>query len=257
MGVGNRQLDDCGDVGGPSVEASELAAAALERRVTLNAIASEVSHELAHTLNFLRVLIEELSDDGAASAEDVALARREVERLARLMGHLRQLKLPVAPWGPVPLRDVILRAVAAAHSALGSAQVNLSASIEPALSLSADPSLLAILLRDVLADVVQRSPQSRSVDVRLAVATDSRDPREGLLDVMGGARCDKPAMDCDRFSPWGPGMGPGRGAGLAVAGRLARLFGWTLEEIREGERDGLRLRIPATAFQAEYRECAS
>lgn len=257
MGIGNRQLDDCGDVGGPSVEASELAAAALERRVTLDAIASEVSHELAHTLNFLRVLIEELSDGGATSAEDVALARREVERLACLMGQLRQLKLPVAPWGAVPLRDVILRAAVAAQSALGSAQVNLSASLDPDLSLSADPSLLAILLRDVLADVARRSTQSRSVDVRLTLATDVREPREGLLDVMSSAHCHKPAMDYDRFSQWGPGMGPGRGAGLAVAGRLARLFGWTLEEIREGERDGLRLRIPATAFQAEYRECAS
>lgn len=257
MGIGNRQLDDCGDVGGPSVDASELAAAGLERRVTLDAIASEVSHELAHTLSFLRVLIEQLSDGGAASAEDLALSRREVERLVRLMGQLRQLKLPVAPWGAVPLRDAILRAAAAAQSALGPAQVNPSDSIDPDLSLSADPSLLAILLRDVLADVAQRSTQSRSVDVRLTLATDVREPREGLLDVMGSDRCHKPAMDYDRFSQWGPGMGPGRGAGLAVAGRLARLFGWTLEEIREGERDGLRLRIPATAFQAESRECAS
>lgn len=258
MGLRDTRGEDHGDAHESRVTASAATPAELERRVALDAIAGEVSHELAHTLNFLRVLVDDFSEGEALSAEDRALARKEAQRLARLMGYLRQLKLPSAPMQPVPLREVLLRAMGAAQSALNGPSLHLSAAIEGDLTLLAEPSLLFVLLRDVLTDVMQRCVRSATDGVRVCLQPATHGPNAiACLDITGPTPRKDPATEPDRLAAWGDATTGSGGIGLAVAGRLARLFGWTLEEIQEEDCQGLRLCIPAKAVGVEPGECAS
>lgn len=254
MGSGDSRGDERGDTGTRRGDACGLDAAARERRVALDAIAGAVSHELAHTLNFLRVLVEEASAGSALASDDLALARREVQRLARLMGNLRQLTLPCLALQAVPLRDAAQQVADGAHLAV-------AASIDRSVTVAADPALLSILLRDVVADVARRATKPAPVDVRVVRPRDAASARAGSIEVLAvGRRDDRNDGDLatgDRFAPWGTGRMGGDDVGLAVAARVARLFGWTLEEMSDGGREGVRVAIPAAAFDAESRRCES
>src|SRR5688572_22646885 len=101
MSPDNMQPEGSGD------DALPLDVAHFERRAAHDLVASEITHEIAHTLNFLRVLVADAEEGVALSAEDIAIARREAERLAQLMTHLRRLKLPPPAARKVALHDVL------------------------------------------------------------------------------------------------------------------------------------------------------
>lgn len=248
MFSGKWRSDDRGDGSGLRVDADSPVAAGLERRAALDVIASEVSHEIAHTLNFLRVLADDMAAGVSPVAEDAALARREVERLARLMGNLRRLKLAAPGRQAVPLRAVVLRAVEFARAAPRGAQIDSAPSLDGSVTLAADSSLLDILVRDVVIDVARRAAHPGRVEIRVVLPGSSQ---EGRLEILGSIRSAATAADADRFAPWGAQIGDG--IGLAVANRLARLLGWTLEEVV----DGLCIHIPAAAFGSESAACES
>ncbi len=67
----------------------------LETAAALHSISAEVLHEIVHTLNFLRYLVEQ-DGNAALAPEALGFARNEIARLERLVGNLRQLKLPPA-----------------------------------------------------------------------------------------------------------------------------------------------------------------
>lgn len=260
MGLRGTQDDGNGAEDASRAAVPAATSVELERRVVLHALAGEVSHELAHTLNFLRVLVEDIPAGEALTTEDRALAQKEVRRVAAVLGQLRQLRLPVTEHRPVPLREVLLRASAAAQSAVPGATLAVGSSLDRDLTLAADPALLFILLRDVLADVLQRLRPSETVEAQVfppGRAPDAQGTQAGRLDIMGPARRLAPSTASDHLDPRAPDALASAGMRLAVAIRLARLFGWTLDEITEGTREGLRLRIPATAFGVESDGCAS
>ena len=88
-------------IDGSRLDGSRLDTLHLDRRAALDLLAGEVSHELAHTLIFLRCLAEEPGspESRALSSEDGQLARRQIERVQRMQRHLRPVSLPPPPRG--------------------------------------------------------------------------------------------------------------------------------------------------------------
>ena len=232
----------------PHEDVFTIDAASLERRAMADVIAGAVSHEIAHTLNFLRVLVEDIADGVSPTAEDATIARKEIERLSRLMKNLRSLKLPSTEMTAVSLRDVVLRATAAIRATPGTAQVSVSSSFNADLKLSAEPSRLFILIRDVLAEVVRHMPLSGSVEIGATLPAD----QSGIcLEIWSGDCAHAPA-EVDRFAPWNLASGTRFSIGLSIANRIARGFGWTLEAFSDSHRQGVRIFIPAASLCSEH-----
>lgn len=246
----NMQPDGSGLDASPHVDAFLADVAQFERRAAVDVVAGEVGHEIAHTLSFLRVFVEDAAEAGSLSSEDSTIARREIERLAQMMGHLRRLKLSPPVPTPVPLGELVRRAVAAVNATASAKQIQPSVSLLQNVTLLAEPSLVYILVRDMLGDIVRRGTQPGTVEVLVALPSGQSD---GSLDVWGSTAepSRRAEPDDDRFDLWSAANDQRGYLGLAVAHRIARVLGWKLDSVNDDRREGLRLVIPAAAFRSE------
>src|SRR6266568_3701449 len=131
----------------------------------------DVSHELRSPLarlSFAAELMKNARDPEAA----LSRMRREIDRLARLVGTLLEmtsaegdpathkgLALPIAPLVKKIVDDCAFEA--AAH------QVNIACSIASQAVLEADPELLRRAIENILRNAVRYSPKNSTIDVRL------------------------------------------------------------------------------------------
>lgn len=219
----------------------------LDRQAAFDLLAGEVSHELAHTLTFLRCLSEG-SGSPALSAEDGQLARRQIERLQRMLRHLRQLTLPPPEREPVPGLDVLQRAAAEIADLLTTKRLTLTWAVPAQFMLRSDAPLFYILARDLLAAVARDAETEGTVVIQAALPN----VREGgTIEVWRSASGEAQPLARDPFDPWAAMLSPNADLGLAVCYRLARTLGWELVAAADTGRAGLRLLIPAASYYAE------
>ena len=230
-----------------SMDRRRLDTSRLDRQAALDLLAGEVSHELAHTLTFLRCLSEGPVAP-ALSAEDGQLARRQIERLQRMLRHLRQLTLPPPEREPVLGLGVLQRAAADVADFLATKRLTLTWAVPPQLMLRSDASLFYILARDLLA-AVARDAETEGTVVIQATLPNGREG--GTIEVWRSASGEAQPLETDPFDPWAAMVSKSADLGLAVCYRVARTLGWELVATSDAGRAGLRLVIPSASYCAE------
>lgn len=214
-------------------------------------LVAAVSHELrtplTGVLGFIDLLMQEARSDDDEQREYLQLASQQANELAFLIedlltsAHIEHDELVVTA-ASVDLWE----SVATAVEALGSqADVDVTSSIDPGLTVWCDPIRVRQIIRNLLANALAHGQPpihvsgGCSVDgcVELVVA----DHGEGI----------RPGMDEQVFEAFFRGYDaktrPGSiGLGLAVSRRLARVMGGDLHYRRRGDLTEFVIRLPAT-----------
>ncbi len=222
----------------------------LERQVVLDLVAADISHELAHTLNFLRYLLAAATESDSLSPDESRMTQKEVERLQRVLGYLRKLKLPPPARQPVDIRDVIERARAELASLLADREILFSVAVAEGIVIRTDPHLVYILLRMMIAEVVRRAARSTAVEIHAASLEDGSGTE---IQIWGRASPVHPQLADDSFNLWTTLSNRISDQELPVAYRISRILGWQLSILRNGEREGLQIAIPTSAMFWENR----
>lgn len=193
-----------------------------EALASVGRMAASVAHEVRNPLGVIRasatVLEEELRGDDPDVARSCAFIRDEVARLdafvGKLLGYARANELTVASVDP---RELLRRA----------ADLSASAAAAPTITVSAGSAQLdAELLIPAVVNLVQNAQQAAvervAIDARAvagALVIDIRD------DGPGVAAADQARL----FEPFFTTKRTGTGLGLAMARKLVRAHGGTLE----------------------------
>ena len=198
-------------------EARQAAMLARERDFNAN-----LSHELRTPLAGIRSDAEMLLTDATLSAK----ARRRAERIiattdrtATLAHSLLLLAREARPQGaePVNLRAAVQDAWARLHAA-GAEADTLAIRIDERAEITADPGLLALVLRNLLENAL-RHGEGRAIEVVL------EDRRLSVCDRGPGFGAEDPGRSFERFRRGGGK--PGHGLGLALVQHICAACGWT------------------------------
>jgi two-component system, OmpR family, sensor histidine kinase CreC len=204
----------------------------LDGRERMEHLARALTHELKSPLAALRGAGELLQDDLAPedrqrfAAQVVAQSERMTELVERLLA-LSALELRRGPEHPraVRLDQAVEQALAALNDRLQQRGMQVHWGRREALTLQADPELLALALSNLLSNAVDFSPPGGVLEVSV-----SRDTGFELRDHGPGV----PAAAFDQlgqrfFSTARPGsLRKGSGLGLAIVRQIAGLHGWAL-----------------------------
>ena len=197
---------------------------------------ADASHQLRTPLAALRLRLENLERDAATGAEgELEGALAEVERLSALVDALLVLARAdraLASPGPVDVAEVARDRLAAFAAYAAERGVQLDESIEPDALGLATPGRLEQVLDNLLANALEHSPPGSAV--RVFVRRRGTQIEAGVADEGPGMEADAIARAFDRF--WrANGSGDGFGLGLAIASRLMRADGGSVElHLRDG-----------------------
>lgn len=176
------------------------------------------------------------------------MARRHIERLQRMLRHLRQLKLPPPAQEPVPGLEVLRRAEAELAGLLAARRVALTWAAPERLTLRTDASLFYMLVRDLLAIVIREAEPAGKVVVQ-ALLPSGRDG--GQIQISRHSSGAARPLASQPADPWAAMLSDGADLGLALCHRVTRTLGWELAVTSDAGREGLRLLIPAASFCTE------
>ncbi len=198
-------------------EARQAAVLARERDFS-----AHLSHELRTPLAGIRSDAEMLLTDAALSDK----ARRRAERIiattdrtTTLANSLLLLAREARPQDaePVNLRAAVHDAWARLHAA-GAEADTLAIRIDERAEITADPGLLALVLRNLLENAL-RHGEGRAIEVVL------EDRRLSVCDRGPGFGAEEPERSFERFRRIGGR--PGHGLGLALVQHICAACGWT------------------------------
>ncbi len=224
----------------------------MTRRLQLNeeqrrALLADVAHELRTPLSVVRGNVEGMLD-GVIPRDDERLASllAATQRMTRLLEDLQTLSTAQAgvlhlhrePTDPRRLVDDVVRAFAPLADERG---VSLSAQVDDAPELDADPMRLRQVLDNLVANAVRYTPQGGSVVVHAWRAGD--DVLFAVADTGRGIASDELAHLFERFSKSADSKGSG--LGLAIARSLVESHGGAIAAQSEPERGTvITFRIP-------------
>ena len=215
-----------------------------------------LDHELKNPLTGLRAALANVSESASATDRDraAASARRDVERLTRLLADLRKLsdldERPLERF-PVYVPNILEEIVEAASSlpAYQGREVNLLiANVPPLPLVTGDRDLLGLAFYNLIDNALKFTPQGSAVEVRAR-----EDGRTVIIEVADGgtgiAAEDLPHLFEELYRGANARGVEGSGLGLALAGRIVDLHGGSLKVAsRQGERHGtiFSIHIPAS-----------
>ena len=212
----------------------------------LSTVSSEVIHEIAHTLLFLRQLAN-LAKGGAGAAEEfMSFADQEIARLERLLGNLRRFKGSVPQRGSVRLLEVvqpILVGLTSAADGFPRGEVD----VPSALTISEDPALVAQALRNLLEHARDTAGMHGAFGIR-AVVPQVAGSGTASLQVWDSGPEVPTAARSSLFLPWHvrENNHPLR---LAIVRSLVRGFGWSLTYKRSADFNEYHISVPKTAVE--------
>src|SRR5258706_3334685 len=214
-----------------------------------------LDHELKNPLTGLRAALANVSESASTGDREraAASARRDVERLTRLLADLRQLsypdELPLERF-PVYVPNILDEIVEAASSlpAHQGRAVNLLIANVPSLPLvTGDRDLLGLAFYNLIENALKFTGPGNAVEVR--AREEGRSVCVGVAD--GGAGIspeDLPHLFEELYRGANARGVEGSGLGLALAGRIVDLHGGSLKVAsRQGERHGtvFSIHLPA------------
>lgn len=245
--IGEGRLSTRADerVGPPEVQDLAVAfnstAARLEELVTAQEqFVADASHQLRTPLTALRLRLEMLESDADESiAEDLEGARREVQRMSRLVDGLlvlaRAERARASLPEPVELAPILTERITAWEPLAAERGVTLTAEAG-GLRARCTPDHLESVLDNLLANAIEFSPIGGTVTVRALLETDATRSSVAVhvLDEGPGLDADQRERAFDRFwraagrRPDGDALG-GSGLGLAIVRRLVEADRGTAE----------------------------
>lgn len=219
-----------------------------ETTLALNLISSEVGHELVHTLNYLRFLLQN-SKGSSVPSEVVDFATPEIERLEGLIAHLRQFKLPTPELTNIALAEIINQSLSLLHQASVKAQVTWALEVPRHLCVYADAAYLATALRCMAKHSIENAPPGSTITVR-AAASNAAYQESVLIEVID---CGPPLADANPaglFNLWVIQPFESQTARRAFAHRLLRDLSGTLAYEYAGGCTTFRLSLPIARGEA-------
>ncbi len=215
------------------------------RNQAVSAYSADIAHELKNPLAGLRAALE-LMPSGCAPAEGalLAVARREADRMERLLASIREMgDLEREPCGSCH-PGALLRELVAYYGIRGSL-VLFSEPLPPTLLVPVSEERLGRILRNLVDNAFDFSPPGTPVELRVF----SGEPRGTLsfaVEDMGRGLSAEEAEACfRRFYSTRRGDGSHSGLGLAIARSLAVASGGSLRhEPRRGGGSRFILELP-------------
>lgn len=227
-----------GEIGEVSEAVNEMAARIQKQLDDQKELLAAVSHELRTPLARLR-LISELARDGGASQKTFDDLDREVEEMDALVGQLlasSRLDFGTLAVKVVPAADQALRALE--RAGLGPEKLT----VEGATTVSADPTLLARALSNLLDNARRHAGGVEQLSVRA-------EPGKVVFEVLdrGPGFAEGGARAFESFRPdVGAGRADGLGLGLALVRRIARAHqGDAVAKNRDGGGASVGFWLPA------------
>lgn len=205
--------------------------------VALALLSGEVCHEVTHTMNFLRLLV--LDPASGPDEELVRFAKAELERLQRLVGQLRGLKLPVPERENAPLAELVTQSIEKVQELVTKRRLSIDVCIPVDACIREDVRGLRSALRNLLLDVLARAPAGSCITIATIDSAQSplllefSDDGEALPDVDGAELQWQNAVRSS--SP---------GFRRLLAHRLLRHLGWAVCYERRAQRNVTRLTAP-------------
>lgn len=224
-----------------SLRRLEVDAARGEKRLTLEMLGAELSHEIAYPLNYFRFLLKRAERGQPLAEPDVAIGREEVERLERMVATLRKLKPPPVKLAPLLVSGPLRRALELLRDPLDDLGVTVTNEVPEDLVVVADHDPLLQMFANLLRNALQAAGRGGKMGVRRvagigATALEVWDSGPGVPEEIQGKL----------FDPWVTAKEGGLGLGLAVTQRIVLAFGWTITFSREGGFTRFRVHVPAT-----------
>lgn len=217
-----------------------------------------LDHELKNPLTGLRAALANLSESSSPDDREQASlnARRDVERLQRLLADLRKLSdLDEKPLEclPVQVPDILEEIVEAASSLpayQGRSVSLLIANVPPLPPVIGDRDLLGLALYNLIDNALKFTGPENAVQVRAR-----EDGRSVVIEVADGGSGipadDLPHIFEELYRGTNARGIPGSGLGLALAARIVDLHGGSLKVAsHQGERQGTVFSIHLPAGRA-------
>lgn len=208
-----------------------------ENVLSLQVFGAEIAHEIQYPITYFKYLLDELRSRRELGEDDVELGSEEIRRLERMVQSMKQFRHPSMELGRVNVLETARRAVVLLKDHFERHGVVPLVEIQPHANLLADKNLLIQILSNLLKNAVEATGESRFVQIGLEPSDDGscaivvRDSGPGL-----------PAMDV--FSPWVTTKSEGRGIGLTVCQRIARVFQWEIQASRENDLTCFSIMVP-------------
>lgn len=212
--------------------------------------AHDFKNPLAAVLANLSFLELSLRDADPEVRETLVDVRTSAELLLRLIDNqaaIARLESPTAsaiPRVPVALAMVVRTAVARCASSAASVPVTLTHQAGVDATVSGDPSLLELMVMNLVGNAIQHTRRGASVSVRVVRDED----RAAVVLSDAGVPFGDPASDFSRTAQsrlkFAPSGRYSRGLGLYLVGLVASAFGGSIEPSREGEASVLRVWFP-------------
>ena len=189
-------------------------------------IASETGHEVTQTLNYLRYLVKNRKSS-QVDPDMVAYAVPEIERLERLVEHLRQFKLPVLVFTDVALAERLEQSLSMLRESCAKADLKWAMEVTRDLSVHTDNAYLARALGCLLSHCLENAPLGSIITVR-AAATDATFAEEISVELIDTGPPLLKSSPKDLFDVWTVHTPESQAARRAMAHRLLRQLGSTL-----------------------------
>jgi two-component system, NtrC family, sensor histidine kinase HydH len=218
----------------------EAAAWRGERAAVLWTVASEASHEVRYTINFLRSVFE--LGDGALDAEAMEIGREEVGRLERLLKGLRGLAPDKLDTTTVSLRSLCERVEVLLRDELADRSIAMEVAAD--VVLRCDEDKMIQILVNLVANALHATANGGNVGVRF-----QRVASGGQLTIWdtGPGFADKERL----FARWYTTKPQGSGLGLVITQRLVRKHDWMISADRVADRTVFVIEIPAKDLRAD------
>jgi signal transduction histidine kinase/CheY-like chemotaxis protein len=208
-----------------------------------------LSHELRNPLAAIRYALELIGEPSPQPRSPRRVAERQLAHLVRLVDDLLDVTRIVTGKiqlrrRPVPLGEILARALESAEPAIGGSRHQLV--VEPAdepVWLDADPERLTQVVTNLLHNAARYTPPAGVITVSVAPSPDAVVLR--VADTGIGLRAEERERIFEMFAQ-GEGASGGLGVGLALVKTIAEMHGGAVEAHSEGHGRGCTfvLRLP-------------
>lgn len=189
-------------------------------------IASETGHEVTQTLNYLRYLVKS-GKSSQIVPEILGFAVPEIERLERLVEHLRQFKLPALVLTEVTLAERLEQCLSRLRESCAKRGVRWVIEVPRHLCVHTDNSYLARAFHCLASHSLDNAPSESTITVR-AAATDATFAEEISVELTDTGPPLLKSSPKDLFDVWAVHTPESQAARRAIAHRLLRHLGSTL-----------------------------